>query len=476
MSFLARVLVATLVAFPIGSSVAAPNVVFILADDLGCYDLGCYGRRDHRTPNLDKLALDGARFTTAYAAQSVCSPTRAAIMTGKSPARLHITTFLPGRGDAPSQKLLHPKIDLQLPLAEVTLAERLKSAGYATACVGKWHLGNKGFLPTDQGFDVYHPGKANTAPDANEGGKGEYDLTSAAIKFVEESRDKPFFLYLCHNNPHIPYTAQEARIKANAGAFEPVYAAVVETLDDAVGRLLAKLDELKLAENTIVIFTSDNGGLHVPEGPHDRVTHNGPYRAGKGFLYEGGIRVPLIVRWPGKVKPGSEPAEPVISTDWTPTLLDLVGQPVPSGLDGAGFAGIFRGEKLAARDLYWHMPHYMNQGSRPCGAIRSGDWKLIEHYEDGSAELYHLPSDAGERTDWADRRPQEVRAMRAKLAAWLTAVGAQRNSPNPAFDAAKHKTLYVDIDASRYVPTMASNVERERMRAWRMNMNAAMTK
>src|SRR6185295_3189453 len=219
---------------------------------------------DHRTPNLDGLAEQGTRFTSAYCAQSICSPSRAAILTGKAPARLHITTYLPGRPDAPSQKLLHPAIRQELPLEEVTLAEHLKRAGYATACIGKWHLGGKGFLPTDQGFDFYHPGNAVTKPSATEGGKGEYDLTHRALEFIETNRAKPFFLYLAHNSPHIPYSARTNLVAKNGRAFEPVYAALVETLDDSVSLVLKKLDEAGLRERTLVIFTSDHGGLHVP--------------------------------------------------------------------------------------------------------------------------------------------------------------------------------------------------------------------
>ena len=267
-----------------------PNIVFILADDLGINDLGCYGRSEHHTPNLDRLAADGMRLTSAYCALPICSASRAAIMSGKNPARLHLTTFLPGRPDCPSQQLLHPVIRQQLPLEETTLAEHLKAAGYATACIGKWHLGGAGFGPREQGFDVYHPGQAVTTPSDTEGGKGEYDLTAQAEKFIEASRDRPFFLYLAHNSPHIPYSAKEKLVAENHGAFEPAYAAVIESLDDTVGQLLRRLDALGLAANTIVIFTSDNGGLHVPELSHERITHNAPYRAGKGFLHEGGLR------------------------------------------------------------------------------------------------------------------------------------------------------------------------------------------
>ncbi|MCX7827453.1 MAG: sulfatase-like hydrolase/transferase, partial [Verrucomicrobiae bacterium] len=310
-----------------------PNILFILADDLGINDLHCYGRQEHPTPPLDRMAAAGTRFTSAYCAQPICSPSRAAIMTGKNPARLHLTTYLPGRPDCRSQKLRHPVIRQQLPLEEKTIAEHLKEAGYATACLGKWHLGGKGFLPTDQGFDFYHPGQANTQPSETEGGKGEYDLTAQAEKFIEENRARPFFVYLAHNSPHIPYAAKAKLVEKNRQALEPVYAAVIETLDDTVGRLLAKLDALGLARKTIVIFTSDNGGLHVPEGPHKVITHNTPFRAGKGFLYEGGLRIPLIVRWPGRVPAGRVVNAPVINTDWLPTLLEFAGVPVPMGLD-----------------------------------------------------------------------------------------------------------------------------------------------
>jgi arylsulfatase A len=452
---------------------ARPNVVFILADDLGVNDLGCYGRKDHRTPNLDRLAREGVRFTAAYAAQSVCSPTRAALMTGKAPARLHLTTFLPGRPDCDSQKLLHPKINPQLPLSEKTLAEHLKAAGYATACVGKWHLGSKGFLPTDQGFDLYHAGQANTKPSESEGGKGEYNLTAKAIQFIEDNRDRPFFLYLPHNNPHIPYAAQEGRMKANASAFEPAYAAVIETLDDAVGRVLAKLDELKLTEKTLVVFTSDNGGLHVPEGPHDRVTHNTPCRAGKGYLYEGGIRVPQIVRWPGRVPAGKEIDTPVVTTDWLPTLLEFVGEKPPSGLDGVSLSPLLAGKgRLEERALFWHLPHYTNQGGRPSGAARLGRWKLVEQYEDDSAELFDLVNDPGETKDLSAAESKRATELRGRLAAWLKQTEAQRNEPNPKFDAALHRPLYVELDPSRYDPTKAEQLDR--MKAWRKAMNAAL--
>jgi len=459
---------------PSAARAARPNIVFILADDLGINDLASYGRRDHRTPRLDQLAREGTRFTSAYVAQPICSPSRAAIMTGKAPARLHLTTYLPGRSDAPSQRLLHPLIAPRLQLPERTLGEHFRDAGYATGYVGKWHLGGQGFLPTDQGFDSYDVGRANTAPSDIEGGKGEYDLTSKAIAFIEANRNRPFLLYLAHNSPHIPYAARPSLIAKHEGAFEPAYAALIETLDDTVGRLLDRLDSLGLAANTIVVFTSDNGGLHVPEGSHARITHNTPFRAGKGFLYEGGLRVPLIVRWPDGVPGGRTIRTPVVNTGWLPTLLELAGQPVPAGLDGGSFARVLGGgEAQQTGRFFWHFPHYTNQGSRPAGAVRDGPWKLVEHYEDGRAELFDLDADPAETRDLSAQQPERVVQMRQALADWRKAVGAQANSPNPGFQAELHRSLYLDMDVSMFDPPRATAGEWERMQAWRRAMDAA---
>lgn len=467
------ILTALAFAGPLAAAPKPPNVVFILADDLGAFDLGCYGRKDHRTPNLDKLAADGARFTRAYAAASICSPTRASILTGQSPARLHLTTFLPGRADFPSQKLLHPKIAGSLPADIPTLPEILKSAGYATGCFGKWHLGYaKDQLPTQHGFDVYKPGKANTAPSEIEGGKGEFGLTADACDFIQKNRDRPFFAYLAHNAPHIPYTARADRTKANAKAFEPTYAAVVESLDDSVGVLLKKLDDLGLAENTLVIFTSDNGGLHVPELKHDRVTHNGELRAGKGYLYEGGTRIPLIVRWPGHVKPGTAVDTPVITTDWLPTLAELGGQKLPKDLDGTSLAPLLLGTgKLERRQLFWHQPHYTNQGGRPGTAVIDGRWKLIEWAEGGS-ELFDLDADPGESNDESAKQPDVVADLRTSLDRWKKAVGAQEMESNPKFDAGLHRKLYLDFDPSKFAPATAAPDVWTAVAAWRKLMDA----
>ena len=456
-------------AFELG---AGPNIIFILADDLGVNDLACYGRREHNTPNLNRLAADGLRFTQSYCAQPICSPSRAAILTGKTPARLHLTTYLPGRGDAASQKVLHPKMRQELPLEEITLAEVLKTNGYATACVGKWHLGGKGFLPTEQGFDFYYPGKPNTTPSAIEGGKGEYDLTRAAIAFIETNRARPFFLYLAHNSPHISYSAKTNLVAKNEKAFEPVYAALIETLDDTVGLLLKKLDALGLRTNTIVIFTSDNGGLHVPEGPHQKITDNSPFRAGKGFLYEGGLRVPLIVA------PITKPARhvidtPVINTSWFATLCELAEIKVTHSLDAPSFAPLLAGKAATPQRMHWHFPHYTNQGGRPGGAVREGDWKFIYHYDATEPELYNIADDHGEARNLAAQHPERVKAMRQQLDMWITSINAQTNTPNPNFDPALFHELYESTDMSRYIPTKADAAVRAQSLKWRRQMNAA---
>jgi arylsulfatase A len=449
-----------------------PNIVFILADDLGINDLGCYGRRDQPTPNLDKLAKQGLRFTSAYAAASICSPTRAAILTGKSPARLKLTTFLPGRPDAMSQLLLHPAIAQQLPGDARTIAELLRAAGYTSGCIGKWHLGGKGALPTDRGFDLYHPGKALTEPSATEGGKGEYDLTHRAEKFIEDNKDKPFFLYLAHNNPHVQLNAKQALIDKHKNAFNPVYAAMIETLDDCVGRVVAKLEALGLAENTIIIFTSDNGGLHVLETERTPATYNRPFRAGKGFLFEGGLRIPLIVRWTGRIKGDQTTDVPVISTDWTPTFLAIAGIASKEKYDGVSLADLFtQGRAPPARPLHWHQPHYTNQGGRPAGAIREGSWKLIEHYENGACELYDLAKDLGEANDLVVKEPGRVADLRGKLEKWRRDVGAQENTANPKFNAKLWRRLYHDVDSSRLPFEDKAAMMAPKVEPWRAFMN-----
>ncbi len=450
---------------------AKPNVVVIFADDLGINDLSCYGRADQPTPNLDRLASQGIRFTSAYCAQPICSPSRAALMSGKHPARLHITTFLPGRANAKSQKLLHPKIAMQLPLEEKTLAEALKEQGYATACIGKWHLGGADFGPAKQGFDVVHAGQANTMPSSTEGGKGEYDLTARAEKFIDEHKAEPFFLYVPHNTPHIPLAAKADLVAKHKDAFNPVYAAMMETMDDCVGRILKKLDEHGLADRTIVLFTSDNGGLHVHEFAGSPATHNTPYRGGKGYLYEGGLRVPTILRWPGQIKPAVVD-RPLVNTDWMPTLLALAGLPVPEGLDGVNMAAELQAAAgPAERTFYWHFPHYNNQGGRPAGAMREADWKFIEFYDTGAVELYDLKNDVSETKNLATVNPDVAARLMKLRQAWLKEIGAQSNAPNPEFDPALFKRLYEDFDPSRPPLAKTAAAMEEQMKDWRQLMN-----
>ncbi len=435
------------------------NVIVILMDDLGGRDLGCYGSTYYRTPHLDRLAADGMKFTDAYAACPVCSPTRAALMTGKYPARLNLTDWLPGRPDRPDQKLLRPVINQHLPAEEITLANVLHAAGYATGHVGKWHLGGKGFEPERRGFDLNIAGdeagspRSYFAPYKNAAGRympglekapeGEYltdRLTAEAEKFIEQNRDRPFFLYLAHYAVHIPLKAKPdvvAKYKAGGPAGtqnNPVYAAMIESMDDSVGRILARLDALKLSGRTAVLFTSDNGGLSVLEGPHTPSTINSPFREGKGFLYEGGTRVPLLIRWPGVTKPGSVSAVPVSSIDFFPTILDLCGLESEGKVDGVSLKPVLRGEgDLAPRPLYWHYPHYCNQGGRPGGSIRDGDYKLIEFFEDSRRELYDLKKDVGETRNLIEEQPEKAKELAGKLEAWRREVGARMMRPNPDF-------------------------------------------
>jgi len=452
-----------------------PNIVILLADDLGINDLGCYGRKDQRTPNLDQLAAQGARFAQAYAAASVCSPSRAALMSGQSPARLKITTFLTGRADRASHRLLAAPINHNLPEGVPTLAQLLKPKGYVSAAIGKWHLGGKAHQPTDHGFDEYFPMRPNPGAESPQGGKGELGQAEAAVKFIERSKDKPFLLYLAFDNPHIPLAAPAKAIAANAQSFHPTYAALVESLDVAVGRVLKALDDQGVAKNTVVVFASDNGGVHVSELRETPPTHNGTARAGKGFLYEGGIRTPLIIRYPARLA-AREVADPVVLGDLCPTLCALAKAPAPAVPDFRDLSPLLFDSPPAEakpRALTWHQPHYMNQGGKPAGAIREGDWKLIEQYEDGSLELYNLAKDPGERTDLAAAEPARVAALRGKLEAWRRSVGAAPLKPNPDFDRSRWERCFVKFDATRVVALPTSEAMRPLMAEWRQAMDDA---
>ena len=434
-----------------------PNIVLILLDDLGWRDFGCYGHAFHETPNIDGLARDGVRFTQSYAACCVCSPTRASIQTGKYPARLHLTDWIPGRKQWPTAKVLTPAFEQQLPRAEKTIAEYLKPAGYRTASIGKWHLGGDGFLPTDQGYDVNIAGDHRGSPmsyfapyeflnmkSRAEGESLTERLEEEAEKFIAESvaAGKPFFVYLPHYSPHTPIREQADRVakyRAKGGAEEhhnPTYAAMVERIDLTIGHLRKRLAELKVAGNTVILLTSDNGGLRYEGKAKNAIAENAPLRAGKGHQFEGGIRNPLVVYWPGVTKAGRTIATPVITLDLMPTVLEAAGVAVPAGIDGLSLAPLLRGGTALRRDaLYWHYPHYSNQGGVPAGAIRQGDYKLIEFYEDGRLELFDLATDPSETRNLAAADPARSKRMQAKLAAWRASVNASMPEPNPAYDA-----------------------------------------
>lgn len=426
------------------------NFVFILVDDLGATDLGCCGSRFYQTPNIDRLAREGMRFTQAYSACTVCSPTRAALLTGKYPARLHVTDWIPGHV-RPKAKLKVPDWTMHLPLEERTLAEALHSAGYATASIGKWHLGGPEFYPEKQGFDrnvggydkgqppsYFAPYRIPTLP---EGPAGEY-LTDReaeeAVRFIDENRERPFFLYLPHYAVHTPLMGKQEvvrkyreRVRPEDPQKNPTYAALVESVDESVGRVLKALEERKLAERTVVIFTSDNGGLIGS-------TSNLGLRAGKGSAYEGGVRVPLLVRWPGVTQPGTECAVPVMSIDHYPTLIQAAGLTPAAGqiLDGESLLPLLRGDgSLRRQSLYWHYPHYHPGGATPYGAVRKGDWKLIEFFEDQHVELYDLRNDPQEQQNVASTSPQVAEGLRRELRAWRERVGAQNPLPNPDYPA-----------------------------------------
>jgi len=407
-------------------------------------------------------------------------------MTGKHPARLHLTNFLPGRADSRSQKLLQPVIEGQLPKEETTIAESLKSVGYATGIFGKWHLGEGDFGPKNQGFDSVFlpPGNSKPFGDFNdqdqnfEGGKSEYAITRAAIKFIEENKDGPFFCYVPHNNPHIALNVNPSVVKQNEGTFNPANAAMMQTLDDCVGKIIGTLDRLGLLENTIVIFTSDHGGLHVLESPDSPATYNTPFRAGKGFVYEGGLRVPLIVSWPLKIQHPQVSKTPVTLTDMMPTLMELAGMEIMKTvgpLDGVSIKSRFlvEADQPTDREFYWHFPNYTNQGGRPSGAFRKGDWKLIENYEDASAELYDLHSDPSESNNLAAAQPEQTQTMLQKLRQWRHSVGAQECSANQDFDSESHKRLYIDTDVSKLLLGKDFLSTAEPLRAWRKEMNQA---
>lgn len=443
-----------------------PNIVFVLADDLGWSDLACYGSKVHESPNLDRFAQRSVRFTDAYSASPVCSPTRASLMTGKCPARLHMTIWREAAEEPPrNQRLLPPVAVANLSHSETTIAKRLQAAGYLTALVGKWHLGDAEHYPETHGFDINIGGTLWGAPTTfffpysgagvfgkefryvphlELGKPGEYltdRLTDEALKIIDRAGDRPFFLYLAHHAVHTPIeaksddTAHFSELFAKNGTRRNApYAAMVRSLDENFGRVLDHLQKRGLAERTIVIFFSDNGGYNG-NYKKQQVTNNDPLRSGKGSLYEGGVRVPLIVSWPGVTPTGAVCHEPVVSTDLFYTLLAMAGLAAPDdpAADGLSIAPLLANPKahLARDTLYFHYPHYYGTTS-PVSALRAGDWKLLEYYEGRHVELYNLRDDLSEMTNLAAQMSDRAEKLREKLHGWLAATGAQLPTANPA--------------------------------------------
>ena len=459
-------------------SLDRPNFLFILVDDLGYMDVG-FNNPDtfYETPSIDRLASGGMVFTRAYAACPVCSPTRASILTGRYPARLGTTDYF----GAPQPKdwqrntpLLPAGYKDYLPHEEITIAEVLKEAGYRTFFAGKWHLGGEGFWPEDQGFDINRGGITRGGPYGGnryfspygnprleDGPEGEHlpdRLATETIRFIDMENDSPFFAYLSFYSVHTPLMARqdllekyieksaawkpdewgdESPRKVRLVQNHPIYASMVEAMDQAVGRVLDHLDSTGLASNTVVIFMSDNGGLSTSEG---HPTSNMPLRAGKGWLYEGGIREPMIIRWPSRGQAGISSQTPVISTDFFPTIIEMAGVKPPEEVefDGVSLVDILTGRGIIEdRQLYWHYPHYGNQGGTPGGAILDGEYKLVEFFENRPPELYNLAADQGELINLSDSLPVIRDSLLTCLHRWQAKMGALFTEPNPLFSSDK---------------------------------------
>lgn len=449
------------------ASARQPNIVFILADDLGWTDLACQGSKYYETPNIDRLAQQGLKLTRYHHCQN-CTPTRAALMSGQYGARTGVYTVGGIERFDWQTRPLRPVDNVQkLPLDRITIAQSLKAAGYATGMFGKWHLGEQGeHHPAKRGFDeaIVSMGQHY---DFNTNPKTAYPpgtyladfLTDRAEDFIRRHKDAPFFLYLPHFGVHSPHQAKAELIerfkpKPGVGGHDnPTYAAMIASVDESVGRVMALLDELKLADDTVVIFASDNGGV----GGYERegikkagdVTDNAPLRSGKGSLYEGGTRVPFIIRWPGSTKPGTTCAVPAIHVDMYPTFLEIAGGKPPKDytLDGESLVKLFRdpAATLQRPAIYQHFPGYLGAGAgswrtTPVGVIDSGDWKLMEFFEDGRLELYNLRDDLGEQNNLAAKMPEKAQELRAQLAAWRAAIKAPMPTNNTPTDAVPAKT------------------------------------
>ncbi len=436
-----------------GAEAARPNVLMIMIDDLGWMDVAFQGNRLVETPRLDELCQQSMRFTDAYAAAPVCSPTRAAVVTGLAPARLHITNHLPDRKSfiPDDPRWLPAKMLDHLPARYETIAERMKQLGYTTGFMGKWHLcgasGRQGrgmmeVYPERQGFDsnlggcalggppsFFSPYKIHNLPDGEEGEYLPDRLANEAIRFISDHQQQPFMLFLWNYTVHWPMQAPQALLdkyqdRKGRGLNDTRYGAMIEAMDGSLGRIFDHLEKLDLADNTIVIFTSDNGGF-------SGVADNRPLRAGKGYLYEGGIRVPLLVRWPGKIQAGTTCTEPVISMDFFPTLIEAAGGKPPELCDGMSLIRLLSGKQQTLdRALYFHYPNYaFHRGNRLGSAIRRGSHKLI-HYYDGGTELYDLAEDLGEKRNLAESQAKLAARLKSELDEWRREV--QANRPQPA--------------------------------------------
>ncbi len=460
---------------------ARPNVIFILVDDLGWCDLSNEGSSFYETPNIDRIAGAGMKFTRGYAACQVCSPSRASIMTGKYPARLDITDWIgaaEGKQWKRNTKLLPATYRHELPTQDTTIAEAFRENGYRTFFAGKWHLGGEGSLPTDHGFEINiganHSGSPPGGffspwnnPQMKDGPQGEYlplRLGSETATFIESHKDEPFLAFLSFYAVHAPVQTTQSlwrkyRDKAvNTGVIpenrfiidrtspvrqvqdHPLYAGLVEAMDEAVGIVLSTLDEMGLSKNTIIVFTSDNGGVSAGD---NQATSNLPLRGGKGRQWEGGLRVPYYIMWPDTIAAGSKCDVPVTGADFYPTLLELSGliKRADQHVDGVSLVPLLSGEEINDRNLYWHYPHYGNQGGEPSSIVISGDWKLIHYYEDGHNELYNIVKDIGENSNVATNCPDKVRELKADLDCWLESVDARMPTANPEFDESEDERL-----------------------------------
>ena len=482
-----HLIMSLLIVTPCVVEAAKPNIVFILADDLGWRDLSNEGSTYYESPHIDRIAKEGMKFTRGYAACQVCSPSRASIMTGNYPTRHGITTYIGDRSGMAWRKTnrhdshLPPEYERNLRASEVTLAEALQDVGYKTFFAGKWHLGSKGSWPTDHGFDINKGGWDVGSPrggffapwqnpNLKPGSKGEslpIRLGQETARFIEQHKDKPFLAYLSFYSVHAPIQttkqlwqkyqkkAAKAPLATERFLFDrrlavrqvqdcPIYAGMIESMDDAVGIVLNKLDALGLAENTIVCFTSDNGGVSSGDA---YATSNLPLRGGKGRQWEGGIREPFYLKAPGLTRAGSQCDVPVNGIDWYPTLLELAGVSVPKqqDIDGVSLVPLLKGGQIENRPLYWHYPHYGNQGGEPSSIITENDWKLIYYHEDGRNELYHLGKDPAEQNDLTQSNLERVKSLRAKLDSWLKETSATFPRKDSGFNAAKRAARWENL-------------------------------